>query len=64
MSDTPHVVPRLTVLTPGQIALVHAYSLDILSRTGVRVELASGARHGGEKGQRICRAGRPRALPG
>ena len=32
------VVPRLTVLTPGQIAEVHARSLDILAGTGVRVD--------------------------
>ena len=38
MSKTSPVQPRLTVLTPEQIAEVHTNSLDILARVGLRVD--------------------------
>jgi len=38
MESQSIVKPRLTVLTPDQIEQVHAYSLQILSRTGLRVD--------------------------
>lgn len=37
MSDN-FVTPRLTVLTTAQIEQVHQYSLEILSKTGIRVD--------------------------
>jgi trimethylamine--corrinoid protein Co-methyltransferase len=38
MNMTSPVQPHLTVLSPEQIAQVHAYSLDILARVGLRVD--------------------------
>ncbi len=38
MSTTQLVQPQMTVLTAGQIGDVHSFSLDILSRVGVRVD--------------------------
>ncbi len=40
MSDLNLVQPHMDVLTPAQIELVHAYSLQILSRVGIRVDSA------------------------
>jgi len=38
MDGNVHARPRISLLTPGQIEQVHAYALQILSRTGVRVD--------------------------
>jgi trimethylamine--corrinoid protein Co-methyltransferase len=38
MTENPIVQPKLTVLSPEQIAQVHAYTLKILSTTGVRID--------------------------
>lgn len=40
MTPGEHVLPRLAVLTSGQVQLVHDYTLRILSVTGVRVDSA------------------------
>jgi len=38
MVNNAHVKPRINLLSPVQIEQVHAYALQILSRTGVRVD--------------------------
>lgn len=38
MKSTYHVKPRLTLLNSGQMEQIHHYALQILSRTGVRVD--------------------------
>lgn len=38
MKNSPIVQPHMTVLTAQQLGQVHTYSLDILSRVGIRVD--------------------------
>ena len=38
MEKTNRVKPHLTLLTSGQMEQIHQYALQILSKTGVRVD--------------------------
>ena len=43
MSTLPYVQPRLSLLSPEQIEVVHTKSLDILARVGLRVDSGKAA---------------------